>query len=84
VGVSGVSAGLHLLLTLPEGTEAEVVRRAGEAGIALSGLAMLRHPDAGPGTPERDGVVVSFGTPAEHAFAPAVEALCRVLAGISR
>ncbi|MCV7253656.1 PLP-dependent aminotransferase family protein [Mycobacterium hackensackense] len=84
VGVSGVSAGLHLLLTLPEGTEAEVVRRAGEAGIALSGLAMLRHPDAGPGTPERDGVVVSFGTPAEHAFAPAIEALCRVLAGISR
>jgi GntR family transcriptional regulator/MocR family aminotransferase len=84
VGVSGLSAGLHLLLTLPEGTEAEVVRRAGDAGIALSGLAMLRHPDAGPGTPVRDGVVVSFGTPADHAFGPAVEALCGVLAGISR
>ena len=84
VGVSGLSAGLHLLLTLPEGTEAEVVRRAGEAGIALSGLAMQRHPDAGPGTPARDGVVVSFGTPAEHAFTAAVDALCSVLAGISR
>ncbi|MHA3018830.1 MocR-like pyridoxine biosynthesis transcription factor PdxR [Mycobacterium sp. BMJ-28] len=84
VGVSGLSAGLHLLLTLPDGTEAEVVRRAGEAGIALSGLALLRHPDAGPGTPARDGVVVSFGTPAEHAFAAAVDALCGVLAGISR
>ena len=37
VGISGLSAGLHLLLTLPDGTEPEVIRRAGEAGIALSG-----------------------------------------------
>ena len=51
VGISGLSAGLHLLLTLPDGTEAEVLRRAGEAGIALSGLALLRHPDAGPDVP---------------------------------
>ena len=35
VGISGLSAGLHLLLTLPDGTEPEVIRRAGEAGIAL-------------------------------------------------
>jgi GntR family transcriptional regulator/MocR family aminotransferase len=84
VGLRGLSAGLHLQLTLPEGTEAEVMRRAGEAGIALSGLRLLRHPDAGPQTPGADGVVVSFGTPADHAFGPAVDALCRVLGGLTR
>lgn len=84
VGIRGLSAGLHLQLTLPEGTEAEVLRRAGEAGIALSGLQILRHPDAGPDIPSTDGVVVSFGTPAEHAFGAAVDALCRVLGGLSR
>ncbi|MET0451865.1 MAG: PLP-dependent aminotransferase family protein [Mycobacterium sp.] len=83
VGISGLSAGLHLLLTLPDGTEAEVLRRAGEAGIALSGLAVLRHPDAGPEIPAGDGIVISFGTPAEHAFGAAVDALCRVLASVS-
>jgi GntR family transcriptional regulator/MocR family aminotransferase len=81
VGISGLSAGLHLLLTLPDGTEHEVIRRAGEAGIALSGLSLLRHPDAGGETPVTDGIVVSFGTPAEHAFNAAVDALCGVLAG---
>lgn len=84
VGIRGLSAGLHLQLTLPAGTEAEVMRRAGEAGIALSGLRILRHPDAGPEIPGADGVVVSFGTPADHAFGAAVDALCRVLAGLSR
>jgi GntR family transcriptional regulator/MocR family aminotransferase len=83
VGISGLSAGLHLLLTLPDGAEPEVLRRAGEAGIALSGLSLLRHPDAGPETPSTDGVVVSFGTPAEHAFPAAVDALCGVLARVA-
>ncbi|MGB9303035.1 MAG: hypothetical protein WCB92_04950 [Mycobacterium sp.] len=26
-----------------------------------------------------DGIVVNFGTPAEHAFAPALDALCGVV-----
>lgn len=84
VGISGLSAGLHLLLTLPNGSEHEVLRRAGEAGIALSGLAMLRHPAAGPQIPSGDGIVVSFGTPADHAFTAAVDALCGVLADVTR
>lgn len=84
IGIRGLSAGLHLELTLPEGTEAEVMRRAGEAGIALSGLRVLRHPDSGPDIPGADGVVVSFGTPADHAFGAAVDALCRVLDGLTR
>jgi GntR family transcriptional regulator / MocR family aminotransferase len=80
VRIGGLSAGLHLMLELPGGSEAEVLRRAGEAGIALSGLAMLRHPDAGPDVPSSDGIVVSFGSPADHEFGRAVDALCRVLA----
>ena len=84
VGIVGLSAGLHLLLTLPDGTEHEVLRRAGEAGIALSGLALLRHPDAGPEISSTDGIVVNFGTPAEHAFVAAVDALCGVLASVAR
>jgi GntR family transcriptional regulator / MocR family aminotransferase len=79
IGITGLLAGLHLLLTLPDGAEPLVLRRAGEAGVALSGLARLRHPLAGPEIPAGDGVVVSFGTPAEHAFAAAVDALCGVL-----
>jgi GntR family transcriptional regulator/MocR family aminotransferase len=47
VGISGLSAGVNLVLTLPDGAEHEVLRRAGEAGIALQGLSIMRHPLAG-------------------------------------
>jgi GntR family transcriptional regulator/MocR family aminotransferase len=79
VGISGLSAGVNMLLTLPEDTEHEVLRRAGEAGIALSGLSVMRHPLAGSDLPALDGIVVGFAAPAEHAFAPAVDALRNVL-----
>lgn len=78
VDTVGLAAGLNLLVTLPDGTEAEVMRRAGEAGIALTGLSILRHPDAA--TDERDGIVVGYAAPPEHAFGSAVSALCEVLA----
>lgn len=82
VEISGLSAGLHALIRLPAGTEHEVVRRAADAGIALSGLALLRHPDAA-NTPHQDGVVVSFGTPGDHQFNAALDALYDVLAAVS-
>jgi GntR family transcriptional regulator / MocR family aminotransferase len=82
VSISGVSAGLHLLLTLPAGTEHEVLRRAGDADVGIAGLSRLRHPLAGPQVPRPDGVVVNFGTPAEYAFPAAVDALCAVLASM--
>jgi GntR family transcriptional regulator/MocR family aminotransferase len=77
VGISGLAAGVNVLLTLPEGSEHEVLRRAGEAGIALQGLARMRHPLAT--LPARDGIIVGFAAPAEHAFGPAVAALRNVL-----
>lgn len=80
VTVSGLSAGLHLLLLLPQGAEPELLRRAGEAGVGISGLSRLRHPLADNSVPRPDGVVVNFGTPGEHAFPRAVDALCAVVA----
>ncbi|MGE2837153.1 PLP-dependent aminotransferase family protein [Mycobacterium sp. SMC-4] len=77
VSVSGLSAGVNLVVALPEGAEPEVMHRAGDAGIALAGLSIMRHPDASAGT--ADGLIVGFSAPAEHAFAPAVSALCAVL-----
>lgn len=79
VEVSGLSAGVNLVLTLPEDTEHEVLRRAGEAGIALQGLAIMRHPLAGPEVPDLDGIIIGFAAPAEHAFAGAVDAFLGLL-----
>ena len=84
VSVTGLSAGLHLLLMLPEGAEPELLRRAGEAGVGIAGLSRLRHPLAGNDIPRPDGVVVNFGTPGEHAFPGAVDALCAVVADTMR
>ncbi len=86
VGIAGLSAGVNLVLTLPSDTEHEVVRRAGEAGIALQGLGIMRHPLAGPTVPDPDGIIVGFAAPAEHAFGPAVDALLSVLtaSGLAR
>ncbi|CAN5126958.1 PLP-dependent aminotransferase family protein [soil metagenome] len=79
VTVSGLCAGLHVLLMLPDGAEAELLRRAGEAGVGITGLSRLRHPLSGNDIPQPDGVVVNFGTPGQHAFPGAVDALCAVL-----
>ena len=79
VGVRGMDAGVSLLVTLPDGAEPEVMRRAGEAGIAVAGLSMMRHPLAGPDVADLDGVIVGFAAPAEHAFPAALSALCEVL-----
>lgn len=95
IEVGGVAAGLHAVLRLPPGTERSAVRAAARQGVALDGLAEFRHPDAadgpegpdgpdGPGGPDtvmpaRDGLVVGYATPSEHAYAAALEALCGAL-----
>lgn len=79
VGISGLSAGLNMLLTLPDGGERDVLQRASEAGLALQGLSLMRHPLAGPDVPAPDGIIVGFAASPDHAFGRAVEALCGVL-----
>lgn len=79
VKVSGLAAGVNLLVSLPDGLEHEVLRRCGEAGVAVTGLSIMRHPLAGPEVPSPDGLIVGFAAPAEHGFPAAVSALCEVL-----
>ncbi|MEV5724892.1 PLP-dependent aminotransferase family protein [Streptomyces pharetrae] len=77
VTVTGIAAGLHLLLQLPPGTEESVVRAATWQGLAVHGLARYRHPHAT--TRPVDALVVGYGTPPDHAWAGTLEALCNVL-----
>ncbi|MFE6663174.1 PLP-dependent aminotransferase family protein [Streptomyces sp. NPDC057697] len=76
VRVSGMAAGLHAVLDLPGGTEASVLRAAAWQGLALEGMSRFRHPDAAP---DRDALVIGYGTPTDSAWAGALDALCRVL-----
>lgn len=64
--VSGIAAGLHAVLELPDGTEQTVVQAATWQGLALERLSRFRHPDTEPG---RDGLVIGYGTPSESGWA---------------
>ncbi|KUN98998.1 PLP-dependent aminotransferase family protein [Streptomyces caeruleatus] len=75
--VTGIAAGLHAVLRLPPGTEQSVLQAATWQRLALHGLSAYRHESS---TTERlDALVVGYGTPPDHAWAGALEALCRVL-----
>ena len=75
--VTGIAAGLHVVLRLPPGTEQSVVQAANWQGLALHGLTFYRHEAAA--VEPLDALVVGYGTPPDHAWAGALEALCRVL-----
>ncbi|MFC4326620.1 PLP-dependent aminotransferase family protein [Streptomyces andamanensis] len=74
---TGIAAGLHAVLRLPPGTEQAVVQAAAWQDLTLYGLSRFRHPDAT--VPPLDALVVGYGTPPDHAWAGALDALCRVL-----
>ncbi|QNP62979.1 PLP-dependent aminotransferase family protein [Streptomyces genisteinicus] len=77
VRVSGIAAGLHAVLDLPEGGERSVVKAAAWQGLAVEGLSDYRHPRwRGP---VREGLVVGYATPPEHLYAGALDLLCRAL-----
>ncbi|WP_441251275.1 MocR-like pyridoxine biosynthesis transcription factor PdxR [Kitasatospora sp. McL0602] len=90
ITVTGLSAGLHAVLRLPDGTEAETLAAAARQGVALDGLAAFRHPSAAGAAagaavpPAADGLVIGYATPPEHAYGAALEALCRVLPGAAK
>ncbi|GAA3032312.1 MocR-like pyridoxine biosynthesis transcription factor PdxR [Streptomyces glomeratus] len=77
VRVRGIAAGLHAVLELPPGSEASVVRAAAWQGLAVHGLSRHHHPHAA--IEPLDALVVGYGTPPDHAWAGALEALCRAL-----
>ncbi|MFB7996406.1 PLP-dependent aminotransferase family protein [Streptomyces sp. NPDC056002] len=78
VRATGIAAGLHAVLQLPPGTEQSVVRAAAWQRLGVSGLSSFRH-DAATTEPPLDALVVGYGTPPDHAWASALEALCRAL-----
>ena len=77
VHATGIAAGLHVVLRLPPGTEQSALRAAAWQGLAVHGLHRYQHPDAT--VERRDALVVGYGTPPDHAWSGALEALCAVL-----
>ncbi|MEU9389174.1 PLP-dependent aminotransferase family protein [Streptomyces sp. NPDC048324] len=77
VHATGIAAGLHMVLRLPPGTERATLRAADWQGLALHGLRSYRHPAAA--VEQRDALVVGYGTPPDHAWSGALDALCSAL-----
>ncbi|MFG2458888.1 PLP-dependent aminotransferase family protein [Streptomyces sp. NPDC048523] len=77
VHATGIAAGLHVVLRLPPGTEQSALRAAAWQGLAVHGLHRYQHPEAT--VERRDALVVGYGTPPDHAWSGALEALCAVL-----
>lgn len=81
IGVTGLAAGLHVVLSLPPGVdERRVVQAAAWQGLAIQGLGAFRHPDANAA--EWNGLVVGYGTPSDSAWPGTLDALLRVLAAV--
>ncbi|MFH9297480.1 PLP-dependent aminotransferase family protein [Streptomyces sp. NPDC017520] len=81
IGVTGLSAGLHVVLRLPPGLdERTVVQAAHWQGLAVQGVGAYRHPDAKAET--WGGLVVGYGTPSDSAWAGTLEALLQALSAV--
>jgi GntR family transcriptional regulator / MocR family aminotransferase len=80
IRVRGIAAGLHAVVELPAHgpDEAEVVDALAAAGVAVPGIGEYWHC---PG-PRPRGLVVGYGTPAEHAYPAALRALTDALTGV--
>ncbi|MGO1056281.1 MocR-like pyridoxine biosynthesis transcription factor PdxR [Crossiella sp. CA198] len=74
--VTGMSAGLHLVVEQPGCTGAEVVRRAAREQLTVEPLDFFRHPGS---TSDRDGVAIGFAAPSASAWSGALAALVRAL-----
>ncbi|MFK4101479.1 PLP-dependent aminotransferase family protein [Streptomyces sp. NPDC019531] len=77
VHATGIAAGLHVVLRLPPGTERPALRAAAWQSLAVHALNRYQHPEAT--VERRDALVVGYGTPPDHAWSGALEALCAVL-----
>jgi GntR family transcriptional regulator/MocR family aminotransferase len=76
VEVTGIAAGLHVLVRLRPGqSEEDVTARAAQRGLALQGLASFRAGEEQLGP----ALIVGYATPPGHAFSAAVARLCAVL-----
>ncbi|GGO70044.1 hypothetical protein [Nonomuraea cavernae] len=75
--VHGIAAGLHVLISLPAGgpTEQQVLHTATADEVGVGHLGDRWHA---PGD-HPQGIIVGYGTPSEHTYPAAVDALTHVL-----
>ncbi|WP_163505841.1 PLP-dependent aminotransferase family protein [Fodinicola acaciae] len=73
--VNGIAAGLHALVPLPAGGEATVRAAALDLNLAVGFLGDRWHSRGD----RPEGLVVGYGTPAEHAYPAALDALSQAL-----
>jgi len=80
VKISGIAAGLHAVVQvggkLRAADEPALTSRAARAGLTIQGL---NHYRCNPVADSPAALVVGYGTPPEHSYAGALEALCAVL-----
>ncbi len=82
VSVTGIAAGLHALLTLPDGvSEAEVGERAAGHGLTVGRLAEYAATGSDTHGP---ALVVGYATPPDHAYTGALARLVAVLGDTTR
>jgi GntR family transcriptional regulator/MocR family aminotransferase len=78
--ITGIAAGLHALLSLPEGSyEADIIARAAHHGLALRGLSSFASVE-----PPTTALVIGYGTPPDHAYTTALARLTAALADHER
>lgn len=77
--VHGVAAGLHAVVSVPDGiAEDDVIAAARERHIALTGLAPCWHQ-----RPRSEGLVLGYGSPPEYGYPTALEHLGHLLAAFA-
>jgi GntR family transcriptional regulator/MocR family aminotransferase len=72
---SGIAAGLHIVLDLDGRPEAPIVDGLRAHDVAVAAFSPSFHTDP----PPRTGLVIGYGTPAEHAVPAALDALTLAL-----
>ncbi|MGF7235691.1 MAG: PLP-dependent aminotransferase family protein, partial [Frankia sp.] len=85
VRVSGIAAGLHVIVELPpDGPGERATIAAGlDRGLALYGLSTTGYPHSEQSGSRRPALVVGYATPAEHTYRSAVDALVTLLADLT-
>lgn len=79
VRITGIAAGLHALLELPDGVdEREIISGAAARGLALQGLGAYAAADRAH--THRPAIVVGYAKPPQHSFTGAVARLVAALA----
>jgi GntR family transcriptional regulator / MocR family aminotransferase len=81
IRLTGISAGLHATIYLPEHelSEQHIGTRAARASVALHVLGSYWH---NPPQPRPQAVIVGYATPASHAYQPALRALTELLTSL--